>query len=284
MTILPLAWDLSLFPSAMLTGLLAGVVAGLFGVGGGILIVPALLFLFHLHDLPADLLMQMAVGTSLATIVVTNTLATWSQHRRSSVHWPVVARYAPGVLLGAWLGSQVAVQMAGELLQFLFGIFEVLIGGQMILAGSQDHAVGGEVRMRGWVPSAIGCGIGAVSALFGIGGGTLSVPAMTLFTRLPIRMAVGSSSAVGIFLAAFGAFGFITAGWGEPRLPPGAWGYVLPEAFFGIVAGTVLTTSYGVKLAHRLPSYLLKKGFGVFLLLVGIKLMVGALTIFFPSA
>ncbi|MBF0447564.1 MAG: sulfite exporter TauE/SafE family protein [Magnetococcales bacterium] len=264
-----------LFFYAIATGLCAGIVAGLFGVGGGIIIVPALLFLFHLMDFPSPMVMQMAVGTSLATIIFTNTVATWNQHRRQSVNWSAVAQYTPGILMGAWLGAWLAIRLDGGLLQMVFGLFEIGIGLRMISSRKTAETPQQARTVHPLVTPWVGVLIGAISALFGIGGGTLSVPALTLISRLPIHLAVGSSSAIGIFLAISGAFGFLQGGWSQINLPAGSWGYIIPEAFFGIVTGTLITTSIGVKLAHSLSPILLKKSFGFFLLVVGVRLMMG---------
>lgn len=260
--------------AAFITGLGAGVVAGLFGVGGGIVIVPALLVLFKIEALSPDHLMQMAVATSLATIVVTNSLATWKQQQRKSINWQAVAYYTPGILLGAWLGALTAVRLHGGVLQILFGIFEIIVGSKMITAKNRDGSEYGLPRLGGASSALIGVIIGSVSSLFGIGGGTLSVPALNIVAKIPIRIAVGSSSAIGIFLAFSGTIGFILAGAESSFLPAGSWGYVIPEAFLGIIMGTLLTTPIGVKLAHTLPPAYLKKGFGIFLLLVGINLII----------
>jgi uncharacterized protein len=259
---------------AVATGLGAGVVAGLFGVGGGIVIVPALLLLFNMAGLPGEHLMQMAVGTSLATIVITNTMATWKQQQRQSVYWLAVRYYTPGILVGAWLGALLAVRLDGGFLQTLFGLFEIVVGLRMVSSrqAADDRR---PVSLGRLLSPVIGVAIGTISSLFGIGGGTLSVPALTLLSHIPIRIAVGSSSAIGIFLAISGALGFILAGWDSSLLPVGSWGYVIPEAFFGIITGTLLTTPLGVKLAHSIPQNLLKKSFGYFLVLVGVKLIVG---------
>ena len=264
----------TLLYSAIAIGLAAGIIAGLFGVGGGIIIVPALLFLLHQAGLPPTYIMQMAVGTSLATIIITNLLATYKQHNRQSVNWRGVAYYSPGVLCGAWLGAQVAVRLDGALLQILFGIFEIVIGLKMILSSNQAQDETQVVRLHRLPSLLIGGIIGSISSLFGIGGGTLSVPALNLISRLPIRSAVGSSSAIGIFLAISGAAGFIQAGWSSEVLPADNWGYIVPEAFFGIIIGTLLTTPIGVKLAHSLPPTILRKSFGYFLLIVGGKLII----------
>ncbi|MBF0380357.1 MAG: sulfite exporter TauE/SafE family protein [Magnetococcales bacterium] len=265
--------SLLLFTS-MATGLFAGVIAGLFGVGGGIIIVPALLLLFHFIDLPPLYIMQMAVGTSLATIIITNLMATFKQQRRQSINWLAVSYYTPGVLCGAWLGAQIAVRLDGGFLQTLFGIFLLTISYKMIRSGSDPQQQSKPIKLQRLTSTIISMIIGAISSLFGIGGGSLSVPALNLLAHIPIRVAVGSSSAIGIFLAIAGVAGFIQSGSNNPDLPPGTWGYIVPEAFVGIIIGTLITTPIGVKLAHTLPPAKLSKSFGIFLLLVGFKLIV----------
>lgn len=260
----------------LVTGLTAGLVAGLFGVGGGTLIVPALLFLFYLDGINPVFSMQLAISTSLATIVFTNLSATWHHHRRDSVHWPLVRHYAPGALLGAWLGAQLAAHMQGGQLRTLFGLFEICVGFLMILGGHpseeksvQAQPVVGSLTFHGFLSLVIGI----VSTLFGIGGGTMLVPALTLIARQPIHLAIGSSSALGAVLALVGTTGLIHAGWANHALPPHTMGFVVPLAATGIVLGTLITTPMGVKLAHEMPSGVLKKGFGFLLVVVGIKML-----------
>ncbi|MEO5329860.1 MAG: sulfite exporter TauE/SafE family protein [Magnetococcus sp. THC-1_WYH] len=261
-----------LFVAAMITGLLAGVVAGLFGVGGGIIIVPALLFLFAHYEINPEVIMHLAVGTSLATIVVTNISSTLNHHRRGGVDWKHVIQFTPGILLGAWLGAQVAAIMNGAVLRLLFGCFEVAVGLQM-LRGKKEGGVATPL-LPGFFNPALGLVIGTISSLFGIGGGTLAVPVLNLLRGLPMIKAVGSASAMGFFLACSGALGYIQSGWNHANLPAGAFGFVLPSAFFGIVCGTLLTTPIGVRLAHTLPQSQLKRGFGIFLVLIGIRLII----------
>ena len=261
----------TLLLGSLVTGLFAGVIAGLFGVGGGIIIVPALLFLFLLDGINPVFSMQLAVGTSLATIVFTNISAAWNHHLRQSVHWPLVQQYAPGTLLGALIGAQVAAAMDGNTLRALFGLFEVAVGVKMVTASAPAKPLISAASPL--LNTLLGVGIGGLSTLFGIGGGTLSVPALTLISGLPIRQAVGSSSAIGVALATAGAVGFIQVGWDNAALPPGSVGFVVPAAFFGIVIGTLTTTPVGVHLAHVIDPARLKKGFGLFLIGVGIKLL-----------
>ncbi|MEO5376234.1 MAG: sulfite exporter TauE/SafE family protein [Magnetococcus sp. DMHC-6] len=260
-----------LFIASLITGLLAGILAGLLGVGGGILIVPALLMLFHLDGINPVIAMQLATGTSLATIVVTNCSAIWNHHKRHAVDWKIVPQYIPGVILGAWLGAQGAALISGELLRTLFGLFEIAIGLQMVRSHSPNPP--SHFSVPEYLHPVLGIGIGMLSSLFGIGGGTLSVPVLNLIVGLPILQAVGSASAIGLAIAVAGASGYIHAGWGLTTLPHDALGFVVPTAFYGIICGTLLTTHLGVRLAHTLPANQLKRGFGLFLLLVGFKLL-----------
>lgn len=264
------------FGGYLATGLLAGIMAGMFGVGGGILIVPALLFLFHMDGINPVISMQLAVSTSLASIVFTNVSATWSHHRRNSVHWPIVRHYIPGILLGAWLGAKLAAHMNGELLRILFGLFEIAIGWHMIRAGKpsdNEPTLPPLVAVSSNTNVFIAIAIGILSTLFGIGGGTMLVPAITLISGLHIRQAIGSSSAIGAAMAVVGTTGLIQAGWENNALPPSTLGFVVPLACLGIILGTLITTPLGVKLAHSMEPRLLKKGFGFLLLLVGVKLL-----------
>ncbi|MBF0161509.1 MAG: sulfite exporter TauE/SafE family protein [Magnetococcales bacterium] len=258
------------------TGLVAGVIAGLFGIGGGIVIVPALLFLFHQDGINPVISMQLAVGTSLATIIFTNLSATWHHQQRQSVHWPMVRRYLPGVLLGAWLGAQLVAILDASTLRGLFGLFELAIALRLLRpdpppagpAIPHPPSTPPSVHTR-WIAAAIG----TLSTLFGIGGGTLLVPALTLLSGLTILQAIGSSSAIGAILALVGTTGMIQSGWENTALPPDTLGFVVPLAGLGVVIGTLTSTPLGVKLAHNTDPQSLKKGFGLLLLLVGVKLL-----------
>ncbi|MBF0418320.1 MAG: sulfite exporter TauE/SafE family protein [Magnetococcales bacterium] len=258
------------FFAFILSGLGAGLIAGMFGVGGGIIVVPVLLFLFHLEAIDPLITMQLAVGTSLATIVITNIAATWAHHQRDGVNWRLARLYLSGTIVGAMIGSQLAASISGARLVMLFGLFEIVVGIQMVRAKPPQP---GAHRLPDAATPALGVVIGTISALFGIGGGTLSVPSLTLLSGLPMRQAVGTSSAIGTPLALIGAIGFVHAGWHHPALPADTFGFFHPLAFLGIVIGSLVTSHLGVRLAHALDQTLLKKGFGIFLLLLGIKLI-----------
>lgn len=258
------------FIGYLTTGLVAGVVAGLFGVGGGIVIVPALLFAFHMDGINPVISMQLAVGTSLATIIFTNLSAAWNHQRRNAVHWPMVRRYTPGVLLGAWLGAQLTAMVDGSTLRTLFGLFEIAIGLRMMQTSPNTPNSG---RAQPTVTVLIAIAIGTLSTLFGVGGGTMLVPALTLLSGLTIHQAIGTASAIGTMLAMAGTTGMIHAGWENNALPPDTLGFLVPLAALGVIMGTLTTVPIGVMLAHNMESHLLKKTFGGLLLLVGVKFL-----------
>ncbi|WP_130472012.1 sulfite exporter TauE/SafE family protein [Candidatus Magnetaquicoccus inordinatus] len=262
------------------SGLLAGLLAGLFGVGGGIIIVPALLYLFHMDGINPVISMQLAAGTSLATIIFTSLSATWNHHRRHSVHWPMVHRYSPGMIIGVWLGAQLAALLESDDLVILFAFFEIAVGLRMLSHSPKETTAAAEdasaqpTTLQGFVQvSGIATIIGILSTLFGIGGGTMLVPALTLLSGLTIHQAIGTSSAIGAILSLVGTTGMIQSGWENSALPPDTLGFVVPLAALGVILGTLITTPLGVKLAHLTEPQQLKKGFGILLLLVGIRLL-----------
>ncbi|PMR73000.1 sulfite exporter TauE/SafE family protein [Billgrantia endophytica] len=250
-------------------GAAAGTMAGLFGVGGGLVIVPALVFAFGLQGVDPAVTMHLAVGTSLATIVVTGSSSAWAHHRRGSIQRDWFMALLPGLILGAVAGVFVAGALSGGLLGTLFGVFVILVAARMALGkGPKAGAV---------VPGRLGMGIaggviGAISALFGIGGGTLSVPWLSR-CGASMTSAIGTSSACGLPIALAGAATFIVVGWGNVLLPAGATGFVMWPAFLGIVIASVPFARLGVRLAHVLPAKILRLSFAVLLAIVGLRFL-----------
>ncbi|MGD2112735.1 MAG: sulfite exporter TauE/SafE family protein [Gammaproteobacteria bacterium] len=254
----------------LITGAVAGLMAGLLGIGGGLVIVPALAFLFSRQGFPGETLMHFAVGTSLATIVVTSTASLLAHHRRASVDWRAVRRLTPGILAGALGGAWLARQTSSPALATVFGLFEILVALQL-LSGARPaaHRVlpgRAALMMAGGV-------IGAVSALLGIGGGTLTVPYL-LWHRVDIRAAVGTAAACGLPVALAGAAGF-ALGDGDGTVPGPQSGFIDWPAAGGIVLASALAAPAGARLAHHLPRRILRLVFAGFLLLVGVKMILG---------
>lgn len=254
------------------TGAVAGLLAGLLGVGGGLVIVPALAVLYGLHGFPADTLMHFAIGSSLATIVPTSIASLVSHHRRGSIHWAAVRGLTPGIVLGALGGAWLASRIPSPGLRVLFGGFELLVALQLV-AGRQP------TPHRG-LPGAAGLGlagglIGAVSALFGIGGGTLTVPFL-LWNGVDILRAVATSAACGLPIALAGAAAF-AAGTTASGGPPGGvhTGFIYWPAVGGIVSTSILAAPLGARLAHHLPKPVLQRIFALVLALIGVRMVSG---------
>lgn len=253
------------------TGLLAGLLAGVFGVGGGVIVVPALILLFGHLGMGGEWVTHLAVGSSLAAIVGTGAASTLAHHRRDGVRWDLVLRLAPGIVLGAWVGAGVAGLLPELWLKRVFAAFLAYVGAGMLLraAVSAGRAIPGATGL-----AAMGALIGSVSALVGIGGGTLTVP--FLHSRgLPLRQAVGTSAACGIPIALAGALGFVVVGWGRTGLPEWSSGFVYWPGVALILAASIPSAPWGARLAHALPVAALKRGFGVFLLVMSAYLALG---------
>jgi uncharacterized membrane protein YfcA len=258
------------------TGAVAGLLGGLLGIGGGLVIVPILVYVFQAHGVDASVLTQMAVGTSLATIIFTSFSSVRAHHERGAVRWALVRHIAPGIVLGTFLGAQIAHYLPGKNLQLLIGGFAILMAVQMLTNWKPGGHSTAPSPLK--TPSLLMGGgiIGSVSALFGIGGGTLTVPWLN-YHSIRMQEAVATSSACGIAIAIAGSLGFIWTGWQHAGLPAHAIGYVYLPAFAGISLSSIVFARLGVRLAHQLPASTLKKVFATLLILVGIKMISGAL-------
>lgn len=259
---------LIMLPAFLAVGALAGLCAGLFGIGGGMIIVPALVFLLPEWGVSTDILTQVAVGSSLACISFIAINSAWSHHRRSAVDWPIVWRMAPGLLVGALAGAAVAHLLPSLVLQRLVGTVALFAALRMFF--------GVNVSVSGGVPGAgglftAGGVIGGLSSLVGIGGGSFTVPYL-VWCAVPMRHAVGTSSACGAPIAWSGAAGFMLAGTQVAGTGAASLGYVSLPAVVGIVAGSLLFTPLGARLAHSLPVPVLKKIFALLLASVGLRM------------
>ncbi|WP_447553356.1 sulfite exporter TauE/SafE family protein [Vreelandella sp. EE22] len=251
----------------LVLGAAAGTMAGLFGVGGGLIIVPALVFAFELQGIAPDITMHLAVGTSLATIVVTGASSTLGHYRKGSIHRTWFMALLPGLMLGAIGGVFIAGNLSGTVLGTLFGIFVLLLAAKMVfgLKPRPGTKVPGKIAM-----TIAGAVVGAISALFGIGGGAMTVPWLSR-CGATMTQAVGTSAACGLPIALVGALTFILVGWGHPLLPDWATGFIMWPAFFGIVIASVPFARVGVKLAHVLPARVLRLSFALLLAVVGLR-------------
>ena len=253
----------------LLTGGIGGILAGLLGIGGGIVIVPVMEAALASIGVDEAIRMHVAVATSLATIVPTSVASSRAHHRRQSVDVALAKRWAVFVLLGSLAGTLIASQVHSRTLALIFAAMTLVIGIKMMLP--LDGRVLAPGIPRGPLVPAIPAGIGALSSMMGIGGGTLSVTTLTLFNE-PIHRAVGTAALFGLFISIPGTAGFIVTGWGEPRLPPGSLGYVNLIGFACIAPATFLAAPLGAKIAHGLSRRRLSLLFGAFLFIVSLRM------------
>ncbi|MDX1458584.1 MAG: sulfite exporter TauE/SafE family protein [Marinobacter sp.] len=250
-------------------GALAGTLAGLFGIGGGLVIVPVLIFSFGLQGISPEVAAHLAVGTSLATIVFTSISSIRSHHVKKGVRWELFRPMTAGIVVGAIVGAWTASMLSGPSLELIIGVFVILVALKMLLEVNPKPGrdVPGTVGL-----SAAGAGIGWASAIFGIGGGTLTVPFLS-WCNVRMQQAVGTSAACGLPIAVAGALTNIATGWQQPQLPELSVGFIYLPALIGIVATSVFFARFGAELAHRLDAHVLKKIFAVVLIIVGIRFL-----------
>lgn len=254
----------------LMLGAVAGLLSGLFGIGGGLVLVPVLLWTFDQQGFGNGPIVLMAVATSLATIIVTSYSSIRAHHKLGAVVWPIVYKLAPTILLGSIVGSVIADRLPNEFLKNIFAIYLLLVSVQLAMQYKPQPAA---IKQAQSVMLAAGAVIGTLSAALGIGGGTLTVPFL-LKCHLPMRNAVAVSSACGFPIALAGTVSYALLGMDSGQLPPGSLGYVYLPAFGGIIASSMLFAPVGAKLVNRLPTQQLKRGFALLLLLVAVKMLI----------
>lgn len=250
-------------------GLATGFVAGLLGVGGGLIIVPVLITQLHAAGLGAGAEAQIALGTSLAVIVFTSLSSVRAHHQHGAVEWPLVRRIAAGALFGTLVGALLAARVPSQVLKVFFVVFLAYAALQMWLDFKPAAHRSAPGRLRSGLAGGV---IGAVSSWVGIGGGTLSVPFM-VWHNVPLHRAIATSAAIGFPIALAGAVGYAIGGWSRPGLPAGSLGFVYLPALLGIVLGSVLTAPLGARTTHRLPVRRLKRVFALLLAVLALRMI-----------
>ena len=263
-------WLAALAVAMAATGLVSGTLAGLLGVGGGIVIVPVLFNVLPLFGIPEAVQMKLAVGTSLATIIPTSIQSARKHFAKGTMDVPLLRSLAPSIATGVLLGTALAIWLKGDALTLVFALVAVAVAVNMATTSA-------EWRLRESFPAGaprhgIGGFIGTVSAMMGIGGGTVGVPILSAFGA-PMRAAVATASAFGIIIAIPATIGFVWAGWGNAMLPPLSLGYVNLIGFALIVPTSMLAAPWGVKLAHTIPPLLLKRLFAAFLAVTSVRMI-----------
>lgn len=256
--------DLSFWLLAELAalGLCAGFLAGLLGIGGGMLMVPFLTMILSARGVDANLSVKMAIATSMATILFTSLSSVRAHHRRGAVRWEIVRGMAPGIVLGGLLAGAGAFSvLKGQALALVFGLFVAFSATQM-LKGKKPAA---SRQMPGWAgQTAAGTGVGFISGLVGAGGGFISVPFMT-WCNVPIHHAVATSAALGFPIALANTLGYVLGGWNLPAALPGAFGYLYLPALVVIASCSVLMAPLGARTAHAMDVAQLKRAFALLL-------------------
>ena len=261
-----LLWLISLL---LIAGVLAGLLAGLLGVGGGIIVVPAVYQVMLIAQAPQNHLMHIAVGTSLAVIIPTSLRSAAAHHARGAVAAEVLRGWGWPIIAGVLIGVAVATVLDSAALAVVFAVVVLAMAGWLGFFGDEFRL--GDRLPRGARGATIPMSIGAISALMGIGGGSLSVPAMTAYA-MPVHRAVGTSAALGFLIAAPGAVGFVITGWSQHDLPPLSLGYVNLIAVACLLPTSLLAVPYGVRLAHHFQARTLRYAFAGFLLITGLRM------------
>jgi uncharacterized membrane protein YfcA len=269
-----LAQLLPLAAMLVVIGGIAGVIAGLLGVGGGIVLVPAFLYTFTALGYGGPMIMQVCLATSLATIVFTSQRSVRAHAKKGAVDVAILRRWGPGIAAGAVLGVLTAGGMKTTALMLVFGVLGTLVG--LYLAFGRDGW-----RLGEELPTGIGRAVGSVvigflSVLMGIGGGSFGVPLMRLY-GVPIHRAVGTASGFGLMIAIPSVTGFLLQGWDAPDLPPFTVGLVNLPAFLIVIGVTLVTTTWGVRLAHWMNPRPLKLAFAGFIMLMALNMLRKAL-------
>lgn len=263
---------IQMFLLLMVIGAFAGVLAGLLGVGGGIVLVPAFFYAFQTLGYDGPQLMQVCLATSLATIIVTSLRSVASHNKKGAVDWSILRGWALGIALGAAVGVITASALRSVTLQGIFGCMGVAIGLYMGLG--RAHWRLGEAMPRGTLRAALSPAVGFLSVLMGIGGGSFGVPLMSLYNT-PIHRAVATAAGFGVIIAVPAVIGFLFLK--VDGAPPLTLGAVNLVAFGVIITMTMITTPYGVKLAHAMDPKPLKRVFAVFLTLIALNMLRKAL-------
>lgn len=254
----------------LLLGVCSGILAGLFGTGGGLIIVPVLVFSFTAQEVSPEVLTHLAVGTSLSVILFTSVNSVLAHNRRGAVDWLIVRCLSLGIIIGSAAGSVTASHIPGTYLQQIIGIFAIIMAFQMWFGWKPKGTV---KHLNKSVLSIAGVVIGWASAIFGIGGGALMVPFLS-WNNLDMKNAAAISAACGFPIALSATCSFIVVGFGHSELPEYSLGYIYLPALIGIALTSMWSARIGVKLAHGISSKLLKRLFSCLLLIVGTSFLV----------
>lgn len=255
----------------LVIGALVGTMSGLLGIGGGILIIPSLIAIFSYSKIiPDSFIMHMAIGTSLAIVIMTTTSGLYSYHRRGSVQWDIVKQIAPSLLLGVLIGALITNFLSSHFLKNLFGVFLFLVSLKFLFEKNKKEI--GAILSKKWM-WLIAFVIGIFCSLLGLGGGVLLMPFL-LHCQIEIRKAAGTSLACGMMVGTVATISFMLSSTEATKMIPWTTGYVYWPAFFGISIASMIFAPVGTSLAHKLPTAILRKIFAIFLMVVAVDMLV----------
>lgn len=253
----------------LILGAISGFLAGLLGLGGGAVMVPILVSLFTRQNFPPNHVVHLALGTALATIIFTSISSVRAHHALRAVRWQLFAIMTPGIVIGTSLGSVIAAYVSSRALAIFFSCFMFIVAIQMAFALKPKPSR--ELPGRFWL-ILVACGIGFVSSLAAIGGGSMTVPFLS-WCNIRVQEAIATSAAVGMPIAVFSTIGYVSSGWHQTNLPPGALGYVYVPALVFLAITSSLMAPFGARLAHQLPVTFLKRIFAFVLVLLAVKML-----------
>jgi len=259
----------------LVTGAVSGVMAGLLGIGGGAIIVPVLAFMLGLMGFDSDVVQHVAVASSLAIIIPTGIMSARAHHARGAVDFAALRAWVPFIVIGTLVGGLMAAWFSGDALRIVFGVMALFIALNIVLPFQRQLMA--PLAGYAWAHRISALVVGYVSALMGVGGGSLSVPTLVAFGQT-MHKAVGTAAAIGVAIALSGTLGFIISGWGREGLPPLSLGFVnlLAVVLVGVIAAVMAPV--GARLAHALEQQTLKYVFAAFLALVGLNMIWRAIT------
>lgn len=259
------------FTGYLAVGAAVGFFAGLLGIGGGAIMVPLLVMLFEAQGLPREHILHLAVGSGMATILLTSASSARAHAARGALRWDIVKTMTPGILIGGLIGSAVAGAIPTRLFALLFCITVYLASANMLLERKPKPSR----EVPGWRGMSVaGFVISATSAFAAIGGAFMTVPFL-VWCNVPLLQAIGTAAAVGFPIAVAGSIGFVAAGLMQTGLPAWSVGYIYLPAFAGIAITSMLVAPAGVAMAHRLPTRVLRKIFAGLLFVMATKMLVG---------
>ncbi|MDN3505266.1 MAG: sulfite exporter TauE/SafE family protein [Rhabdochlamydiaceae bacterium] len=250
----------------ILTGALAGLLSGLIGIGGGVVVVPCLYYTLTTLNIPEYEIMQIVLGTSLATIAFNTLISASGHYRKKSVLMRPLKRMLPGLFVGSFVGATIAIYVSGSGLKYIFAGFEVLLGFYFFFAKSHPKPDNNNLPKSAGM-ALIGFLISTLSTLLGISGGVITVP-MLLFYKVKTRQAIGTSAAASFVVGSIGTIAYLIYGFGRSKVDMTV-GYIYLPAFLAICGGSLIVAPLAVELAHKLPTKVIKKFFAVILVIVG---------------